>query len=245
VTRFGFVLASTAVGRMPIAGSAIVASAILGMGGGTLALAAEASYTDSVSSRVSQGPPLLFEVAGFGALAVGGRFRSADPGAATGTGSSVSLADHGAFAVTADLRADEGSQYELFYSREVTDLRSNAGVPLTGVTVEYLQLGGTLLLDDEPKIKPYVVGGLGVARFTPGEQGSTDTRFSASLGLGLRWPVTRHFSVRLEGRGFVTLVNPDAAVFCRSDQNGLLCRIRGSGQTFFQGEFLAGAAWAF
>jgi opacity protein-like surface antigen len=183
----------------------------------------------------------MFEVAGFGALSVGGRFRLQDGGA----GSSVSLADQGAFALTADLRADEGTQYELFYSREATDLRGNFGTPRTNVTVEYLHIGGTLLLNDEPKIKPYLVGGLGVTRFTPGEQGSTDTRFSASLGLGLRWPVTRHFSVRLEGRGFVTLVNPDTAVFCRSDQSGLLCRIHGSGQTFVQGEFLAGAAYAF
>jgi len=190
--------------------------------------------------------PLLFEVSGFGALAVGGHFRMTDTtGSSSGTGSTVSLADHGAFALAADLRADEGSWYELFYSREATALRGNFSVPPTDVTVEYLHIGGTVLLNDEPKIKPYIVGGLGVTRFTPGEQGSTDTRFSASLGVGLRWPVSRHFSVRLEGRGFVTLVNPDAAVFCRSDQSGLLCRIHGSGQTFVQGEFLAGAAFAF
>jgi opacity protein-like surface antigen len=224
----------------------IAAAAIVGIGIGAPALADDASSTESMSSRAGAEPPFMFEVAGFGGLAVGGRFRLADAAATgTGTGSSVSLADHGAFAFTADLRADEGSQYELFYSREATDLRGNADVPRTKVTVEYLHLGGTLLLDDEPKIKPYIVGGLGIARFTPGAEGNTDTRFSASLGLGLRWPVSRHFSVRLEGRGFVTLVNPDTAVFCRSDQNGLLCRIHGSGQTFFQGEFLAGAAWAF
>jgi len=217
-------------------------AAIVGIGSGAVASAADAASADS--PQLAKEEPLLFEVAGFGSLAVGGRFRFGDVGV-TGTGSSVSLADHGAFALAADLRADEGSQYELFYSREATDLRGDAGAPRTNVTVEYLHIGGTLLLDDEPKIKPYIVGGLGIARFTPGEEGSTDTRFSASLGMGLRWPVTRHFSVRLEGRGFVTLVNPDAAVFCRSDQDGLLCRIRGSGQTFFQGEFLVGAAWAF
>lgn len=223
------------VGRMAV----IAGTAIVGMGGGALALAADTSYP---SPRAAQ--PLLFEVAGFGALAVGGHFRWADAGAATGTGSTVSLADHGTFALAADLLADEGSQYELFYSRESTDLSGHLGIPRTGVTIEYLHLGGTLLLDDTPNIKPYIVGGLGVTRLTPREQGNTDTRFSASLGFGLRWPVTRHFSVRLEGRGFVTLVNQDAAVFCRSDQ-GLLCRIHGSGQTFVQGEFLAGAAWAF
>ena len=220
----------------------VLGAAMVAMGSGVVASAADSASADS--PLLAKEEPLLFEVAGFGSLAVGGRFRFEGAGA-TGTGGSVSLADHGAFALAADLRADAGSQYELFYSREATDLRGNAGAFRTNVTIEYLHIGGTLLLDDEPKIKPYIMGGLGIARFTPGEEGSTDTRFSASLGMGLRWPVTRHFSVRLEGRGFVTLVNPDAAVFCRSDQNGLLCRIRGSGQTFLQGEFLAGAAWAF
>jgi opacity protein-like surface antigen len=224
----------------------VVAIASAGIGGVALAQAGDPTPRESQAPPAWPERPLMFEVAGFGALSVGGHFRLDNGGAVgTGNGSSLSLADHGAFALAADLRIDEGSQYELFYSREASDLRGNFSMPRTNVTVEYLHIGGTLLLDDEPKIKPYLVGGLGITRFTPGAQGNTDTRFSASLGLGLRWPVTRHFSVRLEGRGFVTLVNPDAAVFCRSDQAGLLCRIRGSGQTFLQGEFLAGAAFAF
>src|SRR5438105_13296039 len=101
----------------------IAGAAILGMVGSGLARAADSSYYMESESRVSRGPPLLFEVAGFGALAVGGRFRWADPGALTGTGSSVSLADHGAFPLAADLLADDARQYQLFYSREVTDLR--------------------------------------------------------------------------------------------------------------------------
>lgn len=220
--------------------------AFAGLAWSAAVCAADDSSRGAESPAAAEEQPLLFEVAGFGALAVGGHFRLTDTGGTgTGTGSSVSLADHGAFALTADLRADQGTWYELFYSREATGLRGNVGVPSTNVTVEYLHVGGTVLLDDEPRIKPYMVGGLGIARFTPGEQGSSDTRFSASLGLGLRWPVTKHFSVRLEGRGFVTLVNPNASIFCRSDQTGLLCRIHGSGQTFVQGEFLAGAAFAF
>jgi opacity protein-like surface antigen len=211
------------------------------------AVVAVARAADAPAFGAHQEEPLLFEIAGFGSLAVGGQFKLQDGGAGnTGTGDRVSLADHGAFALAADLRADEGTQYELFYSREATDLQgNNLSVPRTDITVEYLHVGGTLLLNDEVKIKPYVVGGLGVTRFTPGEEGSTDTRFSASLGLGLRWPITPHFSVRLEGRAFVTLVNDNTAFFCRSDESGLLCRIHGNGQTFVQGQFWAGAAFAF
>jgi hypothetical protein len=207
---------------------------------------AVAQAADSAEAAAREEAPLLFEVAGFGSLAVGGQFRWEGGGAGnSGTGDRVSLADHGAFALAADVRADQGSWYELFYSREATDLRGNFDVPRTDVTVEYLHVGGTVLLNDEFQVRPYAVGGLGITRLTPGEPGSTDTRFSASLGLGLRWPVTRHFSVRLEGRAFVTLVNDSTAIFCRSDESGLLCRIHGNGQTFVQGEFLAGAAFAF
>ena len=232
--------------QLAIGGSALTA--------GGSALAADGPADDSGRPPwAGEGQPLLFEAGVLGSLAVGGRFHL--EGASSNGASAddrVTLADHGAFAVTADLNADQrgkdgdsGAQYELFYSHEATDLRGTSGFPRTDVTVEYLHLGGTLLIDDEPRIKPYIAGGLGITRLTPGVQGSTDTRFSASLGLGLRWPVTKNFAVRLEGRGFVTLVNPDASVFCRSDQSGLLCRVHGNGQTFLQGQFLAGVALAF
>jgi opacity protein-like surface antigen len=216
---------------------------------GAVAVAAVLGVARAADSNESAGrdeTQVLFEVAGFGSLAVGGQFTlDGDGTGSTGTGSRVSLADHGAFALAGDVRADQGSWYELFYSREATDLRGNFDVPRTNVTVEYLHVGGTVLLNDEFAVRPYAVGGLGVTRLTPGEQGSTDTRFSASLGLGLRWPVTQRLFIRLEGRAFVTLVNDSTATFCRSDESGLLCRIHGNGQTFVQGEFLAGAGLAF
>ena len=220
--------------------------AIAAIATATTAVAADGA-SESSSPFAVRDRPLTFEVAAFGAVVVGGHFRSPDAAVVTtGTGTTVSLSDHGAFAVTADLRADEGSQYELFYSREPTGLQGTTlTVPRAHVTVEYLHLGGTVLLDDQPALKPYAVGGLGATRFTPDQVGNTDTRFSVSLGLGLRWPVTRHFSVRVEGKGLVTFMDPNTAVFCRSNQSGLLCNVHGDGRAFVQGEFLAGAAYAF
>ena len=212
--------------------------------GASTVVAADESGNSGRPPWAGEGEP-LFEVGALGALGVGGRFNVQD--ATTGSSSStrVSLADHSAFAVTVAVKADPGTQYELFYSREATALSDNSGIPRAAVTVEYLHLGGTVVLDDEWKVKPYAAGGLGVTRLTPDEGGDTDTRFSLSFGLGLKWPVTRNFSLRAEARGFVTLVNANTAVFCRSDQDGLLCRIRGNGQTFLQGQFLAGASFAF
>src|ERR1700761_9495492 len=139
----------------------------------------------------------MFEVAARGALFVGGRFRVTDSG--TGVAGHVSLQDHGAFALTTDLDAgDGGSQYELFYSREATSLRGDFATPRTDLTVEYLQLGGTVFLSDEFPVKPYLAGGLGISRFSPDGGFDTDTRFSVSLGMGLKWHVTPHFALRVE-----------------------------------------------
>jgi len=196
------------------------------------------------------GGALPFEVAGFGGWTTGGQFKLQGGGAivngeATSTGSRITLDDHSSFAVAADLRASDSTAYELFYSHEASQLSVIKGEDHTGVTVSYLHLGGTVFLDQsERALEPYAVGGLGITRLSPGEQGNTDTRFSASFGLGLRWAATQHLSLRLEGRGFVTLMNGNA-VFCRSDETGLLCRVHGNGTTFIQGQFLAGAAFAF
>ncbi len=210
---------------------------------GTIGMVAAAQAGD-----VHRNDTQKFEIAGFGGWSVGGEFKWQNGGAivngeATATGSRIGLDDHSAFAVAADLRANDSSAYELFFSREST--RLNAFETGTDVTVSYLHLGGTLLLDDSDRpLKPYAVGGLGVTRLQPAEDGSSRTRFSGSLGLGLRYAATTHLSLRLEGRGFVTLMNNDS-VFCKSDQAGLLCRVHGNGTTFIQGELLAGAAFSF
>ena len=61
----------------------------------------------------------------------------------------------------------------------------------------------------------------------------------------MRVPIGPHFSLRLEGRGFLTVLNANSAIFCRSDQSGGLCLVRARGSSMFQFDFLAGAAYAF
>jgi opacity protein-like surface antigen len=183
--------------------------------------------------------PPQFSISPFFGYRVGGGFRLND------TGQLISLDDHDAFAIAVDARAGEGSQYEFFYSRQSTALRGNGFDPVDTV-VEYMHVGGTLALADEGPIEPYFGGGLGVTRLSPGlAPGSSDTRFSVSLALGLRAPLTQHFSLRLEARGYFTPLNTDTTLFCRSDQGGALCQVRGRGSALFQGDFLAGATYAF
>ncbi len=203
------------------------------------ALAFTTAQAADPPSSPTQRDQTRFEVAPFGGFSLGGSFTRQD------TGQKVDVGDHGSFALALDVEADDTSQYELFYSHQSTTLRGDPTLSPTGVSVEYLHIGGTLILDNAPSVKPYLAGGLGVTRFSPPAPGLVDTRFSVSLGLGLRVPVNRHLQVRLEVRGFATLVSSDTALFCRSDQTGLLCQIHGHGSTFLQGEALAGVAYAF
>jgi hypothetical protein len=182
---------------------------------------------------------LQFEVIPFVGYRVGGDLQRVD------SGQTVNVADHGSLALAFDVSGPDRTQYELFYDRQSTGLSGDSLVP-TSVKVEYLHIGGLVALDQTPHLRPYLAGGLGVTRLTPNSTlSSDDTRFSISLALGLRLPVSQHFSLRFEGRGFLTPMNVDSALFCRSDQSGALCEVRAHGSLFFQFGFLAGAAYTF
>jgi opacity protein-like surface antigen len=164
------------------------------------------------------------------------------------TASDVDLDDHGSFGLAVNLfpSGDKIESYELYYSRQKTSVAKSSPLAPFDLNVEYLHLGGTLNLDDELPVRPYIAGGLGVTRFNPQTgNGGADSRFSLSLGAGIRMPVTKRFSVRLEGRGFITFVNSDSAFLCTSGTQGGACAIRVKGDSFIQYELLAGAAFAF
>jgi hypothetical protein len=183
--------------------------------------------------------PQLYEVSPFIGYRVGGSFKLID------TGQHVELDDHGSFALALSARADESTQYELFYGRQSTTLRGVGLLP-TRIDVEYLHIGGSVAFEESQRLKPYLAGGLGITRLSPDPAlGHEDTHFSISLALGLRVPLSRQMALRFEGRGFLTPVNTDTAIFCRSDQGGALCRIAIRGSAFFQYDFLAGVAYQF
>jgi opacity protein-like surface antigen len=196
--------------------------------------------------RDEEGPPVnwSWEVTPFIGYRGGGNFDlEGSPNA-----SEVDLDDHGSFGLAVNLfpGADKTESYELYYSRQETNVAKSSPLAPFDLNVEYLHLGGTLLLNDELPVRPYIVGGLGLTRFSPqtGDSGA-DSRFSLSLGAGVKLPVTKHFNVRLEGRGFVTFVNSDSAFLCTSDAQGGACAIRVKGESFIQYELLAGAAFVF
>ena len=162
------------------------------------------------------------------------------------TGDSRDLDEGGSFALALELRFGKGEDryLQLWYSRQ------GSGVDDDGTTrdvdVEYLHFGGTVPFGDYDRIRPYLSMGVGATRFSPTGAGSNDeTKFSGSLGLGFAVPLSKRAALRLETRGYLTVVDSSSAIFCRSDNGSGFCRIVASGSTIFQAEVLAGFAVGF
>lgn len=155
--------------------------------------------------------------------------------------------DEGAsFALALELRYRPGDDrfYQLWYSRQESEVSD--ALASYDVDIEYLHLGGTIPIGDRERAQPYFAAGLGGTRFSSSEPGAKDkTRFSGSLAFGVAVPLAEHAAFRFEARGYVTAVDTDSAIFCRSDNGTGFCRIVASGSAIFQAEVLAGVAIRF
>jgi len=162
------------------------------------------------------------------------------------TGDDRDLADSESVALALELRFRDGDDrfYQLWYSRQGSSV--DDGVARRDVDVEYLHLGGTVPIGSRERVQPYFAAGLGATRFSAsGAEARDRTRLSGSLGIGVAIPLAAHAALRLEARGYLTAMDTDTAIFCRSDDGSAFCRITASGSTLFQAEALAGFALRF
>jgi opacity protein-like surface antigen len=162
------------------------------------------------------------------------------------TGEDRDLDEGGSFALALELRYRPGDDrfYQLWYSRQETEIKD--AVAAYDVDVEYLHLGGTIPIGDHERAQPYFAAGLGGTRFSSSEPGAHDeTRFSGSLAFGVAVPLGERAAFRFEARGYLTVVDSDSAIFCRSDNGTGFCRVIASGSTVVQVEALAGIAIRF
>ncbi len=137
---------------------------------------------------------------------------------------------------------------EIFYSHQSSSLNSvSIEAPATGstadipLTIDYLHIGGTVPIQQDKTFKTFVSGGLGFTYLRPDFINTqSDLRASFSIGVGLKWPISETIALRLETRGFATLFNSNAALFCHGG-----CALSINGSLFFQAEVLAGLAVRF
>jgi hypothetical protein len=179
-------------------------------------------------------------------VAVHGGYRGGGGLEDAASGEERDLEDAGSVALALELRFREGDDryYQLWYSRQGSSV--DDGTASRDVDVEYLHLGGTIPIGEQGRVRPYFAAGLGATRFSASGAGARDrTRLSGSLGVGLAVPLGAHAALRLEARGYLTAMDTDSAIFCRSDDGSAFCRITASGSTLFQAEALAGIALRF
>ncbi len=162
-----------------------------------------------------------------------------------GTSKSVDLQDSSGWGVDLGIYRDRASFYEVLYSYQSAGLdTSDPSLKGTEVTVEYLQVGGTLLFQDNDHYVPYLSLTVGGTKFDAGGGYGSETKFSGSLGAGVRFPIGEHFAATLGARGYLTVVNSDTEFFC-AGSGSVNCLFRTTGSTFFQGEALFGITAVF
>lgn len=187
----------------------------------------------------------MMEITPFGGYRAGGEFDVEDP--AGGEDDSVDLSDAGSWGIDVGLYRDPDSFYELLYSRQAAGLEGGSPeVDSLDMTTEYLQFGGTLLFDADRGPDRYLSMTLGATRFdAEGGRYESKTRFSGSLGGGLRMPFSPHFAATLGVRGYLTFIDSDTDVLCISGGGEGACLLKSSGSTFFQAEAQLGLTFTF
>jgi hypothetical protein len=83
---------------------------------------------------------------------------------------------------------------------------------------------------------------LGATRFVPGLGGyDATTKFGGGVGLGVKMFFAKNVGLRLEARGFYTLVKGEGGAFCVNGQ----CLFAFSGTGLWQGDVSGGLILAF
>lgn len=194
------------------------------------ALALVLALTAVVPVARADGP--RFEVTPFGAYRVGGEFETQETPSTT-----IDLEDGSGWGLDLGLYRDGSSFYELLYATESAEFdTSDPAVAGVEVTTEYYQFGGTLLFADEQWYVPYLSLTAGATRFSADGGYGSDTKFSMSLGGGLRLPFTDNLSATMGLRGYLTFVDSDSDFLCVSGGEQSSCLVKSTGSTYFQGE---------
>lgn len=180
-----------------------------------------------------------FELTPFGGWRFGGGFSDLE------TGADLDLDEALSYGVILAIPWNDPprSRVELIWSRQNTTVGdAGAGDPVLDLDVQYLHIGGMVpFKTPNDRLNTLISGGLGATYMRPGTDGAgSEVGFSLSAGVGLLYHVSDHIGIRLEARGWFTLTEGDAAIFCAGG-----CVIAFSGSGFGQGELTAGLQVAF
>ncbi len=196
----------------------------------------------SLSNAFAQSDALETEFTIFGALRAGGEMNAEDPDVV------YKANDSSSYGLIWNTRHQRNTEWEVYFSRQQTEVElSDPFFILPGIDVDIytLQLGGTYLFEGQG-VRPYLVMTLGGTHIkADSESGGSDTFFSGSLGLGLKFREGERLGFRLEGRAHGVLISSNSRLFCRTGPDENVCVVQLEGDLFSQFEAFAGVTLRF
>lgn len=209
-----------------------------------------AAASGAATAQVREG---TVEISPFAGYLFGGEFAS---GSTSLFGFEVEADDDATFGIRVGYNVTDTFQMEFQASRTETEFVTDddelfdpSGESFGDLTIDYFMGYGTFNFGRRRAV-PYITIGAGVARLdpdVPGTNARRDTRFTGSLGVGVKAFVNPHFGFRFDGRGYATSLGD------RDDGDDFFC----DGDDFFDdcdsdrtewltnGEISAGLIFAF
>jgi len=182
------------------------------------------------------------EITAFGAYRFGGTFEEDESDA------SYELNDSPSFGLILNFRHKDPTQWEIFYSQQQTEAEFSGATgndPEVDIDLHVLQLGGTYQWEGEVA-RPYLAFTLGGTHVrTRSAESNSDTFFSGSIGVGMKFLPTSRIGIRVEARAYGTLVSSSTDLFCSTGPDLNLCAIRLEGRMLSQVETFAGVTVRF
>ncbi len=134
------------------------------------------------------------------------------------------------------------------FQRTSADVRWDGGSnpnQAVDVNVGMIQIGGELELPMNPHFVPFFGLGIGATHIgLRDNDASPEWFFSGTVSGGAKFPITKHFGLRLHMSMLATVIQNDSAVLCVSS-GGLTCAVSADLEAMIQGDFMAGVYLAF
>ena len=148
------------------------------------------------------------------------------------------------YGVILSYRVERQGTLELLVTRHDTDLRFRDGprgaTRSTDAAVTYLQFGG-IHETNRGRVRPFGAASLGLTVLDPDGDFSSETRFSFTIGGGVKAWWTPRVGVRFQASWLATVVGASGTVFCGSWG----CYATVSGEMVSQGNLTGGLVFGF
>jgi hypothetical protein len=190
----------------------------------------------------AQESPGKFEITPYAAYRGGGDFEEKE-----GL-TEFELEESNAWGLILNGTVEANTQWEVLYASQSTSVDITGAIPDEpdfDLDLEYLHIGGTYLFDGD-RVQPFMAATIGASRFKPRPSGfSSETFVSGSIGGGWKISLGNSLALRVEARGYATLVDNDSLLFCESSDAGGVCLLVLEGSFFTQWEARAGLTFRF